>query len=302
MIERKLARRAAPQQAQRIVLPRISRRAAARGLLRGLALLVITLVFTVPYLWMAASALRPRAEIFAHIHPLSWRTFIPQQITLDNFARLLVERQFGIALANSLGIALVTVVLALLVNSMIAFAFARLRFPGRELVFVVILATMLVPFEAIIVSMFLIVQRVGLYDTYAAILLPWVSDVFIIFLFRQHFRDLPAELHDAAVVDGCSPFRVYWSIMLPNIKPALISAAFIKFVWSWDGYVWPLIVTRDPNKAVVSVAIAQLFTDQNVLWELIFAGAFLATIPLVILFLFLQRYYVEGVVNSGLKG
>jgi ABC-type glycerol-3-phosphate transport system permease component len=281
-----------------------ARRSAARWrvLARGLALAVLTLVFTVPYLWMAASAFRPRAEIFASIHPLSWRTFVPLSPTLENFARLLGERGFGLALANSLAIALVTVALSLLVNSLLGFVFARLRFPGREALFVITLSTMLIPFEAIMVSMFLVVQRLGLYDTYTAILLPWVSDAFLIFLFRQHFRDLPDELQDAAVMDGCSPFRLYWNVLLPNLKPALVSAAFIKFIWSWDAYIWPLIVTRDPRKTVVSVAIAQLFTDQNVLWELIFAGSFLATIPLVALFVFLQRYYVQGVVTSGLKG
>ncbi|MDE0377225.1 MAG: carbohydrate ABC transporter permease [bacterium] len=210
-----------------------------------------------------------------------------------------MERNFGRALANSLLIAVVTVAITLFIGSMIAFALARIRFPGREIVFVLILATILIPFETIMVSVFLTVQRLGLFDTYPALFLPWVTDAFIIFLLRQHFRDIPDELQDAAIVDGCSLFRVYWNVMLPNIRPALVSAAFVKFVFSWDAFLWPLIVTRDPDLTVVQLAISRLFTDQNVLWELIFAGAFIGTVPLIVLFLLLQRYYVEGVVTSG---
>ncbi len=184
---------------------------------------------------------------------------------------------------------------------MIAFALARIRFPGREIVFTLILATILIPFETIMVSVFLTVQRLGLFDSYPALFLPWVTDAFIIFLLRQHFREISDELQDAAIVDGCSLFRVYWNVMLPNIRPALVSAAFVKFVFSWDAFLWPLIVTRDPDLMVVQLAISRLFTDQNVLWELIFAGAFIGTVPLIVLFLFLQRYYVEGVVTSGFK-
>ena len=107
---------------------------------------------------------------------------------------------------------------------------------------------------------------------------------------------------EAATIDGCSYFRAYWNVMLPNIGPALISAAFIKFIFSWDSYIWPLITITDDSKQVVSVAIAKLFANEEVLWELVFAGSFVATVPIIILFFFLQRYYVEGVASSGVKG
>ena len=282
----------------RIALPR----AAARATIRIAVLIVVALFFAFPYLWMAGSAFRPREEIFRYINPISWRTFIPLEPTLDNFRHLFFELNFGRALLNSLFIAVVTVIISLLICSMIAFALARINFPAREIVFTIVLATLLIPFETIMVSMFLTVQRLGIFDTYAAIIMPWVADAFIIFLLRQHFREIPDELQDAAIVDGCSYFRVYWNVMLPNIRPALISAAFIKFVFSWDAFIWPLIVTRNPDLTVVQLAISRLFTDQNVLWELIFAGSFIGTVPLVVLFLILQRYYVEGFVTSGLKG
>jgi ABC-type glycerol-3-phosphate transport system permease component len=251
---------------------------------------------------MASSAFKPRSEIFAYIHPLSWRTFIPINPTFENFRTLLVEKGFWRPLLNSLGIAVTTVGITLLVSSMMAFALSRLKFNGRDLIFAIVLATMMIPFEAIMVPMFLITQKLGLDNTYLGLFLPWIGDAFIIFLLRQQFLEIPTDIQDAAIMDGCNPFQIYWKIMMPLIKPALISAAFIKFMYSWDSYIWPLIITRDPQKMVVAVAIGKLFTDQDILWELIFAGSFIATIPIVILFIFLQRYYVEGITSTGLHG
>jgi len=265
-------------------------------------ILILILFFTIPYIWMASSAFKPRSEIFAYIHPLSWRTFIPINPTFENFRTLLVEKGFWRPLLNSLGIAVTTVGITLLVSSMMAFALSRLKFNGRDLIFALVLATMMIPFEAIMVPMFLITQKLGLDNTYLGLFLPWIGDAFIIFLLRQQFLEIPTDIQDAAIMDGCNPFQIYWKIMMPLIKPALISAAFIKFMYSWDSYIWPLIITRDPQKMVVAVAIGKLFTDQDILWELIFAGSFIATIPIVILFIFLQRYYVEGITSTGLHG
>ena len=203
---------------------------------------------------------------------------------------------------NSVGLAVAAVLLSLAINSLIAYVLAWLEFPGREMLFVVILATMLIAFEAKLVPLFIILQKLNLYDTYFAILVPWLTDAFFIFLLRQHFKGLPRELFEAAILDGASFFRIYWNVMLPNIKPGLISAAFIKFIFTWDSFIWPLIAVRDQSKMVITVAIAKLFSDEYVLWELVFAGSFVATIPVIILFLFLQRYYVSGFTTSGLKG
>ncbi len=273
-----------------------------RGLLRFVGLAGLVLVFIVPYIWMAASSFKPRDELFANITPLSWRTFVPLHPTLDNFRILFLEHDFIVPLLNSVGLAIAAVVLSLAINSLIAYVLAWLEFPGRELLFVVILATMLIAFEAKLVPLFLILQKLKLYDTYLAILVPWLTDAYFIFLLRQHFKELPKELFEAAVLDGCSYFRIFWNVMLPNIKPGLISAAFIKFIFTWDSFIWPLIAVRSQSKMVITVAIAKLFSDEYVLWELVFAASFVATIPVIILFLFLQRYYVEGFTTSGLKG
>jgi len=273
-----------------------------RFVAKWLGVAIIILVFTTPYVWMISSAFKPREEIFRYISPISWRTFVPLEPTFENIQRLFVEFEFWRPILNSLGIAIATVTISLFINSMIAFALSRLKFPGREFLFILVLSTLLIPFEAIMVPMFLVVQNIGLDDTYFGIFMPWVADAFIIFLLRQHFMEIPNELQDAAIIDGCNPFQVYWKVFLPNIRPALVSAGFIKFIYSWDAYIWPLIVTRDPDKSVVAIAIARLFTDQDILWELVFAGSFLATIPVVLLFVFLQRYYVQGIAATGIRG
>lgn len=262
----------------------------------------VVLIFGLPLWWMVVSSLQPREEIFAHMSPLSWEAFFPTSASLANFGELFSSPYFGRSVANSVVISVVTVGLAVLVNAAAAFVLARIRIPGRQILFVLILSTMLVPFEALMVSMSLVVRRLGIFDTYAALILPWVADAFIIFLLRQHFRELPQELHDAATVDGCSPFRMFWKVMLPNIKPALVSAAFVKFLLSWDAYIWPLIVITDREKEVVNVSIARLFTSEQIQWHLVFAGSVVATVPIVILFMLLQRYYTEGVATTGIRG
>jgi multiple sugar transport system permease protein/putative chitobiose transport system permease protein len=275
---------------------------SARGLFRGVGIAIIILIFIIPYLWLVGSAFKPRDEIFRNIYPFSWKTFIPVNPTLQNFQNLFAETDFARSIFLSLGIAVVSVAISLLICSMIAFVLARLEFPGRGVVFTLILATMLIPFEARIVPLFFVMQDLNLDNTIPAVFLPWVADAFIIFLLYQHLKELPDELYDSAVVDGCSHFRVYWNIMLPNITPVLISAGLIKFIWSWDSYIWPLIVLRDPSLRVVQVAIAFLFGDQRILWGQVFAASFISTLPILIIFILLQRHYIAGMTSSGIKG
>jgi multiple sugar transport system permease protein len=271
-------------------------------LIKGIGLLALVIIFTMPFLWMIASAFKPRAELFTNVYPFSWRAFVPLHPTLDNFKTLFQQYNFAIPVINSIGLAIAAVVISLTLSSMIAYVLAWLEFPGRELLFTIILSTMLIAFEAKLVPLFLILQRLHLYNTYFGILVPWLTDAYFIFLLRQHFKEIPQEMFEAAILDGCSYFRVYWNVMLPNITPGLISAAFIKFMFTWDSFVWPLIAVRDESKMVITVAIAKLFSNEYSLWELVFAGSFVATIPVIILFFFLQRYYVQGYMTSGLKG
>ncbi len=263
--------------------------------------LVIVAVFATPYLWIAGSTFKTRQDLFDDLYPVSIKTFVPSNPTLENLTGLFTQTNFAQAFLNSVLVAAMSVTFAVTINSMIAFVLAWLKFPGRRLLFLVILATLTIAFEAKLIPLFLTMQQLRIDNTLPSIFLPWITDAFIIFLLRQHFAELPQDLYDAAVIDGCSFFRMYWQVMLPNITPALVSAAFIKFIFSWDSFIWPSIVITDESKTVITVALAKLFSDEYIRWELVFAGSFVATVPVVVIFVFLQRYYVQGFVRSGLK-
>ena len=271
------------------------------SLLRVLVFVIIVIIFATPYLWILGSTFKTRQDLFADLYPVTIRTFVPTNPTLENLTNLFTKTNFAQASLNSVLVASMSVTFAVAINSMIAFVLAWLKFPGRRILFVVILATLTIAFEAKLIPLFLTMQQLHIDNTLPSIFLPWITDAFIIFLLRQHFAELPQDLFDAAIIDGCSYFRMYWNVMLPNITPALVSAAFIKFIFSWDSFIWPSIVITDESKTVITVALAKLFSDETVLWELVFAGSFVATVPVILIFIFLQRYYVQGFVRSGLK-
>ena len=269
---------------------------------RWLIYVLILVVFVLPYVWMITSSLRPHAEIHRYTSPLQWRTFVPVQFTLTNYQEILVGLGFARAIANSLFVAVVTVGASLIINSMAAYALARMRFRGRDVVFGLALVILTVPQEATIIPLYIVVRELHMQDSYAALILPWIARPFNIFLLRQFFLELPRELEEAAVVDGCGRLRIYWSVMMPNIKPALVTSAMIDFLLSWDAFFWPLVVIQSPDLQLVQVAIASMIEPDITYWERIFAACTLVSVPVVIVFLKLQRYYVRGMVLSGLKG
>lgn len=273
-----------------------------RNIIIALSLLFVVLAFSIPYLWMIGSSFKPRAEIFQYIFPFTWRTFVPVSPTFHNFVELFTTFKFGSSIFLSLYIAFLTVVFSIVVCSMIAFVLAKLQFKGRTLLFFYILATLMVPFEARIVPLYLVIRSLGVDNTIAAIYLPWIADAFVIFLFRQHLCEIPKDFYDAGLIEGCTHFRVYRSLMLPMITPAIVSAILIKFIWSWDSFIWPLVVIRNPRLQVITVAISNLFSDQDILWNIVFSAAFVTTIPVLVVFFMLQKYYIAGVTSSGIKG
>ena len=266
-----------------------------------LLLSVVAVVFLLPYIWMLGSAFKPRNELFAYVFPVSWKTFIPLNPTLDNMARLITGHGFLRQIWNTLLLSAVTVTGSVIVCAMMGFVLGMLEFPGRRILSLLIMFTLMLPFEARMIPTFLVVQDLGLANTFTALYLPWLADAFLILLFTNHFSEVPSELYSAAVIDGCPHWRILWSIMLPNIAPALISGGLIKFFFAWDSYVWPLIVLRSPKWQVIGVGIASLFTEQSIAWELIFAGSLLSTVPVIILFFSLQRHYVAGMSSGGGK-
>ncbi len=278
-------------------------RAAGQGLLY-LVLCGLALLFLIPYLWMILSSVKPPVEIFKYVYPLSWRTFIPETFTLDAYRELfhLVPFPFSRYFLNSVFVATSVTILSLAVNALAAYAFARLEFPGRGILFGIFLSTMIVPFEVLAIPLYMQVRSFGWVNTYQALIIPWVANPLGIFLLRQFFQEIPKELEEAARIDGCSYAGAFRRIILPNSVPALVAFALIRFQASWDAFIWPLIAAPAAEKRVIQVAIASFVTEVQTRWDLTFAASTMATIPIVVVFLILQRYYVQGVIMSGLKG
>lgn len=277
-------------------------RREARTALKYAVLTVIALLFLFPYIWMFAASFRPVQEIFQDVYPLSWRTFFPVHFTLGNYQSLFTQEPFGRYLFNTLFVAGTVTVLDLFVNSLAAYGFARISFPGRDAVFFGLLTTMIIPFEAIMIPLYLIVRSFGWIDTYLGLIIPMTARIFSIFLLRQFMLGIPRDLDDAARIDGCGHWGIYRHLILPLSLPALISLGILTFQENWDSFTWPLIATNQQNLRLVQVAIATFSVQDVVLWDRILAGSAIATALPIVLFFALQRYYVRGIVTSGLKG
>lgn len=272
------------------------------GTLSSLMAGAIALGFLVPILWMVLSAFKSQQEIFRYSTPLSWRTFVPVAPTLENFREVFTTAPFARYMLNSAMVATSVTLLGLLVNSLAAYAFARLEFPFRRFLFLVVLSTMMIPFEMIVVPLYLMVRKLGWINTYQGIIIPLVANPFSIFLLHQFFLGLPSTFEDAAKMDGGSWPAIFFRIVLPLSKPALITVGLITFLRAWSAFLWPLIVINTQEKMVIEVGIASFSSEFAIYWGRIFAASTLASIPLIVIFACLQRYYIEGVVKSGIKG
>ncbi len=230
-------------------------------------------------------------------------TWIPASISFENYLKALTIQPFARYILNSLLIATSVVFGQLLTASMGAYAFARLKFPGRDKLFLLYLATMMIPFQVTLVPLFVMIARLGWIDSYAALIVPGLSSAFLTFLLRQFFLSIPSELEDAAKIDGAGYFRCYATIILPLSKPALASCGLIAFMGSWTSFLWPLIVIRTRELRPVPLGLAALRQEQGYTdFPQLMAGAVMAILPIMIVFILLQRYYVSGIALTGLKG
>ncbi len=268
--------------------------------LRTVAIVVVALLFFIPLWWVVVSALRPGDAIFRYLSPLSVWSFWPKDFTLENIVGLW-EGSFRRAITNSVVVAAVTVAVGLVICSTAAFALAVIEFPLRNAIFMVMVISFLIPFDAIAVPLFGIMRDMKLQNTYTGLILPGIGNGLAVFLLRQFFLGIPKELREAAIVDGLSWFGIYWRIYLPLSGPAMVSAALILFVFQWQAYLWPLLIAPAPQYKVAAVAIAQFSGQYDANFGLIFAAAlFISLIPMVILTI-LQRFYSASVASTGSK-
>lgn len=266
-------------------------------------LLVILAVFLAPYAWVVASSFKQQFAIFRDLKPISWATFFPSDPTIANFVHLFENRGIGRALINSAIVSSCQVIGTLALCSMAAYGLTRIPFKGSKLVFALVLMTFLLPIESLMVPLYIHVTGLGLADTLIGVFIPWIASPFGLFMLRQAFEEIPRELDEAARIDGAGHFRIFWSIILPNVRTPLATLALVTFLFSWNAFLWPLVILHSPRNHVVQLAIAQSVSiSQLPNWGETFAGATIATVPLIVLFLFLQRYFVRGIALTGVKG
>lgn len=265
-------------------------------------LLAVAIVIVLPIWWIAASSFVTRQNVWKNVLPFSWRALIPTEFTLEGY-QAIFDKDFGYALTNTFFLGVVTVILSIAVCALAGFAFARMNFRGKRILFGFVLFSFMVPGDITIIPSFKLIDNLGWINTWQALIVPGLASGVVIFLFRQFFAEIPQDLIDAARVDGANWLEVLVRIILPISKPVLISAAVLIFLGQWNSFFWPMLVAPDPRYRVVQVAVSIIGVEQNInLWEQMFASATLAMIVPILLVLPFQKYYVGGIVGSGLKG
>jgi len=227
---------------------------------------------------------------------------IPSPATLQSYRRLLELYPVGRMFWNSLLVAALTTAGQLLVSSMAAYAFARMQFRGRDKLFLLYLATLMIPFQVTITPLFILMRFLNWINTYQGLIMPGVFSAFGTFLLRQYFLSIPKELEEAAYIDGASRWTIYWRIILPLARPALATLAVFAFMGSWNAFLWPLFIVRDLQLMTLPVGLATLHGRWLTEWNLVMAGAVISVLPMLVAYLLAQKYFVQGVILSGIKG
>jgi ABC-type glycerol-3-phosphate transport system permease component len=249
-----------------------------------------------PFVWMVSTALKTSEETF--VYP---PTLIPRIVTLQNFARAWRAAPFGRYFVNSIVVSVTITLSQLLLCSLAGFVFAKFRFWGRDVLFTLVLAKLMIPIQVLIVPLYLLVIRVHLKDTLMGIILPDMMGAFGIFMLRQFIMSLPDELMDSARLDGCSDLGIFWRIILPLIRPALSTFAIIIFMNIWNDFLWPLIVISSPDKRTLPLGLAVFADEYLTSYNLAMAGALIVLIPVIVVFAVFQRQIIESVARSGLR-
>lgn len=262
-----------------------------------LILIVGAIVMVTPFFWMVSTSLKSFAESMK-VPP----NLVPSVLHLENFANVIEKINFTRYYVNTIAITVGRTVGQLLLCSLAAFAFARLRFPGNNVIFVGILSVLMVPSQVVLIPSFVLMRELNWIDTFYALIVPGIFSAFGTFLMRQFFLTIPKDLDEAAKVDGSSLFGIYWRIFLPLARSALISLAIITVLAAWNDLLWPLTMTSSDEMRVLSIGISSFQGQHGTDYPLLMAGALMATLPMILMFILLQRYFIEGIAVSGIKG
>ncbi len=261
-------------------------------------LIIIAILMLFPLLWLISTSLKsPTENVFSFPPQL-----LPKQPTLNNFKTVWETYPFATYLGNSTFVAVLSVVLNLLFCSLAAYPLARLDFKGKKLIFALIISTIMIPFQIVMIPLYILIIQFGLKNNYLGVILPNIASAFGIFLLRQAFQGVPKELEEAARMDGCSELGIWYNVMIPAVKPALVTLAIFTFIASWSDFLWPLIVLDKPEYYTLPLGVATLAGTFSLDWRIIAAGSVISIIPVLILFLFVQRYIIPTNISSGVKG
>lgn len=258
---------------------------------------LIAIVMVLPFFWMLSASFKENAEIFTR--PIQW---IPKVFRTVNYKKVFEEIPFLTYFINTTFVTVAITAIRVLTCSMAAFAFAKLRFPGRDMLFLLYLATMMVPWHAIMIPQFIIIQRMGLYDTHLALILTGSFSAFGVFIMRQNMISLPDGLKEAAKIDGCSSWKIFWKIIMPLSKTGMATLIALTFTQVWNDYMAPMIYLDSEEKKTIQLGLATFKREFDTDYGAIMAGTVISLIPVVIIYFLAQKYIVEGVAFTGLKG
>ncbi|MFA5858688.1 MAG: carbohydrate ABC transporter permease [Elusimicrobiota bacterium] len=267
-----------------------------KNLINYVVLTLIGILVFLPLYWLFITAITPEAEI-TRMPP---RIF-PQHLTLENFKRVFYAAPISRWFLNSLLITFIVTLYTLFSASMAAYAFARKSFPGNKFLFALVLGSVMIPSQIVMVPLYLMVRQMNLVDSYWAVILPALPQPFAIFMLKQFIQELPVDIEEAARLDGCSDFMIYWRIILPLIKPVLAALAIFVFITEWNSFIWPLVVLNSPDKFTLSVGLATLQEQQVRDYGLLMAGATISAVPIVFIFFSFQRFLMRGLGMGSLR-
>ena len=266
------------------------------------ALLIAAFVVLLPIMWFMTSSFRSNNEVFSNINPFSLKRMFLGSYSLRNYKTLFVQYKFARTVGNTVLICFLTIAIGLFICSLAGYALAKMEFAGKKIMFLLVLFSIMIPFDAISIPLYSIIMKFGWVDTYKAIILPAVANGMAIFLFRQGFLDIDNSLMESARMDGAGEFRIYAQIVMPISLPTVISGALVMFTAQWNAFMWPLLVARSEKLKMLQVALADFQLENGTMWAELFAGITVSMLIPCIILIPLQKYYIRGIASSGTKG
>lgn len=259
-------------------------------------LIILSLIFILPIVWIIICSFKDSSELY------KWPpTIIPNKITFMNYIMAFKKGNFGLFFYNSAFVAIVATIITVIINTMAGFALAKYKFKGNMFLLIAFISTLMIPLEVIMIPIFSVVKHMGLYNNIWGLIIPSAATPTGLFIMRQYLLSVPDELMEAARIDGCSEWHIFWKIIMPIAKPAMAVLAIFSFMWRWNDFLWPLIVISDPKKYTIQLAISNFMGEFNVDWNSLLAMSVLSMIPVLIIFAIFQKQFVQGMVTSGMK-